>query len=90
MNRRQHQALRADVQRLRPLVAVSLAILEVTPSFWETATGTLSVVTFLTRLVLALFVSGVLVWAASGVVLHYAAVQARSRAAARAQREMEQ
>jgi hypothetical protein len=76
VNPRDHQALIVEVQRFRPFAAVLLAVLFVAPSCWELATGNLSAVTLLVRLLLALVVSGALVWAASGLILHYARVQA--------------
>ncbi len=89
MNLRRNQALAADMRRLRPIAVGVLATLEVLPSLFELATGNLSAVTLLWRLALALFVSTVLVWVATGVVLHYAQVQARTRREAPATREFE-
>lgn len=65
-----------DLQRFRPLATVVLAVALVLPSLWELATGTLSAVTFLVRLALALPVCAVLVWVLSWVVLRYARMQA--------------
>ena len=68
-----------EVQRRRPLVSVGLAVVVTLPSLWQTVTGNVTIVTFLFRLALALGVSMALVWVATGVFLHYARVQARSR-----------
>jgi len=64
-----------DVRRLRLLGVVILALITLVPSAVEMFRQNLSPVTVLLRLVLALVVLGVLVWAISGVVLHYARVQ---------------
>lgn len=77
------------MNRLRPVATVVLAALVVTPSLWEAITGNLSPVTVLGRLVLGLLVCGALVWAATGVVLHYAKVQLRSRSDVDIRREFE-
>ncbi len=93
MNVRQHQALAADIRRIRPLAVVVLATLCILPSFWEVVTGNLSAVTLLGRLALALLVIGLLVWAVTGVILYYARVQATNertnRRRAAAEREIE-
>ncbi len=81
MNPRDHQRFIAEVCRLRPVATVVLAALAVTPSLWEAAANNLSPVTVLGRLALALLVCSLLVWATTGVVLHYARVQLRSRSA---------
>ncbi|MGA2835706.1 MAG: hypothetical protein ABSF84_03815 [Acidimicrobiales bacterium] len=89
MNWRDYRVLAADVQRLRPLATIVLAILLLLPSLSETVTGDLPVVTLLARLALALLVSGVLVWIVTGVVLHYARVQAQSGSEGRRKRDIE-
>lgn len=75
-----------DVRRLRLLVVVVLALAVVTPSVAAMFREDLSPVTVLLRLVLALVVVGLLVWAISALLLHYARVQMaeRERAAQRA------
>jgi len=70
-----------EIQRRRPLASVALAVLVTLPSLWQTITGSVSVVAYLTRLALALAVSVVLLWVATGVFLHYARVQARAKGA---------
>lgn len=80
MSGRDHQQFADEVSRLRPVLTVLLAALAVLPSLWEAATGNLSPVTVLVRLALALLVCGALVWATTGVVLHYTRVQVRARA----------
>ena len=79
MRRRDYRGLMADVQRLRPLAAVSLALIAVVPSLDEMLSQGLSPLTVLSRLVFALAVLGGLVWIVSGVVLHYARMQAESQ-----------
>ena len=79
VNPRDHQRFIAELSRLRPVGTVVLAALVVAPSLWEAATGNLSPVAVLERLALALLVCSLLVWATTGVVLHYARVQLRSR-----------
>jgi hypothetical protein len=88
MSWRDYRMLAADVQRLRPLASIILALVMVLPSLWEMFTGNLTAATLLLRLALALVVSGVLVWIVTGVVLHYARVQARPDAEARAKRDI--
>ncbi len=79
MTRRDLQRFVLDVQRFRPLATVVLAVVLMLPSLWEVATGNLAAVTLLARLALSLAVCAVLVWAATGVVLRYARVHARTR-----------
>ncbi len=74
---------------MRPVATVVLAALVTAPSLWEAATGNLSPAAVLGRLALALPVCAALVWAATGVVLHYAKVQLRSRSAAEMRRDIE-
>ncbi len=50
------------------------------PSLWQTIAGNLTVVTLLARFAMALAAGIALVWAVTGVVLHYARVQARNAA----------
>ncbi len=89
MNWRDYRMLAADVQRLRPLAAIVLAIVMILPSMSDVIRGDLPVVTLLVRLALALVVSGVLVWIVTGVVLHYARVQAQSGPDRRPKRDIE-
>jgi len=89
MSWRDYRMLAADVQRLRPLAAIVLAIVLLLPSLAETITGNLPFVTLLFRLALALALSGVLVWIVTGVVLHYARVQAQSGPDRRSKRDIE-
>jgi hypothetical protein len=77
VTRRDLHRFMVDVQCLRPVVTVVLAVILMLPSFWELATGNLSAVTFLARLALALAVCAVLVWSVTGVVLRYARMHAR-------------
>ena len=89
MNPREHEYFNGDVRRYRPVLTVSLAALSILPSLWESATGNLSFVTVLGRLALALAFSALLVWLTTGVVLHYARIQVRSRAAPESRLEIE-
>ena len=75
MTREDYVRFANDVRRLRLLGVVILALITLVPSAVEMFRQNLSPVTVLLRLVLALVVLGVLVWAISGVVLHYARVQ---------------
>jgi ABC-type long-subunit fatty acid transport system fused permease/ATPase subunit len=79
VKRRDYYALMADVRRLRPVVVIVLTIVVLLPSFDEMVTQSLSPLTVLTRLAGSLAVIGLLVWAVSGVVLHYAGIQVRSQ-----------
>lgn len=79
MTRRDLRSFVGDVQCARPLATVVLAVALVLPSLWEVVTGNLSAVTLLARLALALPVSAVLVWAATGIVLRYARMQAPAK-----------
>jgi hypothetical protein len=89
VNPRDHQHFVVDVSRYRPVLTVVLAALTVLPSLWEAATGNLSVVAVLGRLALSLLVCGTLVWATTGVLLHYARVRIRSRSAPERRLEIE-
>jgi predicted permease len=80
MKRRDYVALMADIRRYRPAAAIVLALVVLGPSFDQLVTQDLSPLAVLVRLVEALVVTGLLVWALSGVVLHYARVQVRSTA----------
>jgi len=77
MTRREFRSFVIDVQRLRPLATVVLAVALILPSLWELANGNLSAVTLLARLALALAVCALLVWAVTGVVLRYARMHAQ-------------
>ncbi len=89
MNWRDYRELAGDVQRLRPLATIVLAIVMLLPSLAEAITGDLPIVSLLSRLALALAVSGVLVWIVTGVVLHYARVQAQSGSDRRQKRDID-
>lgn len=89
MKTRDHQQFVVDVSRYRPVLTVLLAALTVLPSIWEAATGNLSFLTVLGRLALSLPVCGALVWVTTGVVLHYARAQVRSRSGAESRLEIE-
>jgi hypothetical protein len=78
MKRRDYVALMADIRRYRPVAVIVLSVLMLLPSFDEMVSQDLSPLAVLVRLVEALVVTGLLVWALSGVVLHYARVQVRS------------
>ena len=67
-----------DIRRLRPLFIVVLTFITLLPSFFAMATQDLSPIVVLARLVEALALIGTLVWLVSGVVLHYARIQAES------------
>lgn len=79
MKRRDYYALMADVRRFRPVVVIVLTIVVLLPSFGEMVTQSLSPLTVLARLAGSLAVVGLLVWAVSGVVLHYAGIQVKSQ-----------
>lgn len=89
MNPRDLHQFVVDVGRYRPVLTVLLATVTVIPSLWEAATGNLSVVAVLGRLALSLLVCAVLVWATTGVLLHYARVRLRSRSASGSRLEIE-
>ncbi len=55
---------------------MALAVLALSPSLFEMVTQGLSPETVLARLAMALLLIGGLVWLVSGVVVHYARVQA--------------
>jgi hypothetical protein len=76
-----------DVSRLRPLIVVVLALLTLVPSFIEMATQGLSPILVLARLAQALALFGTLVWLVTGVVLHYARIQAGTELAQNQDRE---
>lgn len=78
MKSRDCGAFISDVYRLRPLVTVVLAILIMLPSFSEVISSGLSMVVLLMRLAETLFFVGTLVWITSGVLIHYANVQAKT------------
>jgi len=67
-----------DIRRLRPLVVIVITTVALVPSFDEMITGGLSPLTVLARLAEGLIFIGLLVWAVSGVVLHYARIQVQS------------
>jgi len=69
-----------DVRRLRPVIVLVLALITLLPSLFEMATQGLSPIVVLARLAEALGLIGTLVWLVSGVVLHYARIQAVSEA----------
>jgi hypothetical protein len=77
MTRRDLRSFVVDVQRFRPMATVVLAAVLTLPSLFEVAAGNLSAVTLLVRLVLALAVCAVLVWAVTGVILRYARLHAQ-------------
>ncbi len=89
MNPREHQRFLIDVNRYRPVLTVLLAAVTVIPSVWEAATGNLSFLTVLSRLALSLLVCGVLVWATTGVMVHYARIRLRSRSGSESRLEIE-
>jgi hypothetical protein len=82
MTRRDLRSFVLDIQRLRPVASVVLAVVVMVPSLWEVASGNLSAITLLVRLALALAVCTVLVWAATGLVLRYARMHAQRAAEA--------
>jgi hypothetical protein len=67
-----------DIRRVRPLIVIVLTTVALLPSMDEMITQGLSPLTVLVRLAEGLVVIGALVWAVSGVVLHYARIQAQS------------
>lgn len=69
-----------DVRRFRPIFVAVLAFLTLLPSLFEMVTQGLSPIVVLARLAEALGLIGMLVWLVSGVVLHYARIQAKSEA----------
>jgi hypothetical protein len=77
MTQRDLRSFVLDVQRLRPVASVMLAVVVTLPSLWEVASGNLSAITLLLRLVLALAVCTALVWAATGLILRYARLHAQ-------------
>ena len=70
-----------DVRRFRPIFVAVLAFLTLLPSLFEMVTQGLFPIVVLARLAEALGLIGTLVWLVSGVVLHYARIQADSKAA---------
>ncbi len=80
MKRRDLLCFVVDVLRFRPVATVLLAVALVLPSLWELANGNLSAATLLVRLALALALCAVLVWTATGLVLRYARMHARTAA----------
>ena len=82
MKRRDYRVLMSDVRRLRPAVAVVLAIVFLLPSFDEMVTQDLSPLAVLVRVVEAMALVGTLVWLVTAVVLHYARIQAESQGGA--------
>lgn len=86
---RQHNfyAFMVDVHRLRPLISVLLALLALVPSLVEMATQGLSPIVVLARLAEGLALFGTLVWMVTGVVLHYARIQAGTNQVASQERQ---
>jgi len=78
MRRRDYVALVCDLRRYRPVAVIGLSVVVLLPSLDAMVSQDLSPLTVLVRLVEALVVTGLLVWALSAVVLHYARVQVRS------------
>jgi len=78
VKRREYHALAADVRRFRPFVVIVLTLIVLSPTLDEMVTQGLSPLTVLIRLAVSLAVVGALVWAVSGVVLHYARIQVQS------------
>lgn len=87
MKRHNFYAFMIDVHRLRPLISVVLALLALAPSLIEMATQGLSPILVLARLAQALALFGTMVWLVTGVVLHYARIQAGTNLVAGQERE---
>jgi hypothetical protein len=71
--------LEGTLQRLRPLITLVLALVVILPGLWGVVLGRVAPLTLLAHLAESLCVAAVLVWLVSGVVLHYARVQAGDR-----------
>lgn len=87
MKRHNFYAFMIDVHRLRPLISLVLALLALMPSLIELVTQGLSPILVLARLAQGLALFGTLVWMVSGVVLHYARIQAGTISGASTERE---
>ena len=71
----QYRDLENDIERIRPLGAIVLALVMVAPSTLEYLHNLVDFPSLLGRVVLALVVSGFLVWVVTGVILYYARTQ---------------
>lgn len=71
----QYRDLENDIERIRPLSAIVLALVMVAPSVLEYLHNLVDFGSLLGRVVLALLVSGALVWLVTSVILYYARAQ---------------